>query len=74
MTKQQFELLFGEGCKIHKGITKMVIAVQLPNGATELIINTDQIMQKYRYYLEAYDDEMTLKTNDKIKIVGALFV
>ena len=74
MTKEQFEKLFSESREKHRGITKMVIAVQLPNGATEIIINTDQIIQKYSYYLEAYDDEMTLKTNNKIKIVGALFV
>lgn len=55
-------------------ITKMVIAVKLPTGATEIIINTENIDSKYNYYLDAYDDNMCLKNNKDVHIVGMLCV
>lgn len=57
-----------------KVVTKMVIAVRLPTGATELIINTEDIEKKFTYYLEAYNDDMQLKNNNDVQVVGCLFV
>jgi len=59
--------MFGE-------VTKMVVAVKLPTGVVELIINTEDIENKVKYYLNAYDMDMKLKTNPEVSIVGCLFV
>jgi|GEM_PF-6212592 len=59
--------LFGE-------IKKLVVAVKLPTGATELIVNTENLQSKFEYYLSAYDEEMRLKANPAISIVGCMFV
>jgi hypothetical protein len=53
--------------------TKLVVAVKLPTGATELIINTESIKSKVDYYSNAYNDELKLKNNNDIQIVGWLF-
>ena len=44
----------------------MVTAVKLPTGAIELAVNTTNIEAKIDYILEAYDDDMCLKTNREI--------
>lgn len=54
-------------------VSKMVVAVKLPTGATELIINSEQIHSKVEYYRNAYDKELNLKANPSIQIVGYLF-
>ena len=46
--------------------TYMVTAVKLPTGAIELAINNANIPAKIDYILEAYDDEMRLKSNPAI--------
>jgi hypothetical protein len=69
MTKEQFQDAF----EVTNAPTKMVVAVKLPTGATELIINTEQIGDKVEYYLNAYDDEMRLKANPAVHITGVLF-
>lgn len=55
-------------------VTKVVVAVKLPTGAIEIIINTDEISSKFDYYCQAYDEHMQLKTNPMISIVGWMFV
>jgi hypothetical protein len=54
--------------------THLVVAVKLPTGATELIINTENIESKAEYYRNAYDDTFCLKTNPQIQIVGYMLV
>ena len=44
----------------------IVTAVQLPTGAVELAVNDKEIASKIDYILEAYDDDMRLKTNTSI--------
>lgn len=57
-------------CKDEKGkVSKMVTAVLLPSGATEIIINTEDLEGKINYYSNAYDDDMKLKANNQIQIV-----
>ena len=46
--------------------TYIVTAVKLPTGAIELAINNENIAEKIDYILEAYDDQMHLKTNPNI--------
>ena len=72
--KQEFMTSYSHSLELFGSITKMVVAIKLPTGATELIINTENIQSKYEYYLSAYDDNMCLKTNNEVKVVGLLCV
>ncbi len=55
-------------------LSKMVVAVKLPTKTTEIIINTEKLDDKYAYYLEAYDEDMKLKSMPKIQLVGWMFI
>lgn len=55
-------------------LTQLVVAIQLPTGARELIINTTNIDSKIEYYCNAYDDDMCLKNNKDVQIVGVLAI
>jgi hypothetical protein len=55
------------------GKTKYVVAVKLPTGATEIIINTEAIETKRDYCDIAYDDDLCLKSNPCIKLVNYMF-
>ena len=46
--------------------TYLVTAVKLPTGAIELAINNENILAKIDYILEAYDEDMRLKSNPEI--------
>lgn len=52
----------------------LVVAVQLPTGAIEIITNTTNIDAKLEYYTTMYDDEFKLRANPKIKVIGAMIV
>jgi hypothetical protein len=52
----------------------LVTAVKLPTGAIELAVNNQNIADKIDYILEAYDDDMQLKTNTTIKMENILIV
>ena len=52
----------------------LVVAVELPTGAIEIITNTSNIDAKLEYYTTMYDDEFRLRTNPKVRIVGAMIV
>lgn len=52
----------------------MVTATQLPTGAIELAVNNSNIESKIDYILEAYDDEMHLKTNPDIVMQNIMIV
>jgi hypothetical protein len=54
--------------------TYLVVAVQLPNEALELITNTENIPAKCEYYLNAYDGNFCLKANPNIKIVSFMLI
>lgn len=53
---------------------KLVVGVELPTGATEVIINTENIKDKLNYYLTAYDNDMHLKTNKDIRLVDFMII
>lgn len=52
----------------------LVVAIKLPTGAIETIVNTSKLAEKIQYYMDAYDDEFKLKANPAIKIVGYMLV
>jgi hypothetical protein len=52
----------------------IVTAVKLPTGAIELAINNSNIAEKIDYILNAYDDEMHLKTNPDIVMQNIMVV
>lgn len=52
----------------------IVTAVKLPTGAIELAVNTEKITEKLEYILEAYDDEMHLKTNPEVVMQNLMVV
>ena len=52
----------------------LVVAVELPTGAIEIITNTSNIDAKLEYYTTMYDDEFRLLANPEIRIVGAMIV
>jgi hypothetical protein len=72
--KEQFRQQYNKSLEEFGEVKKMVVAVKLPTGATELIINTENIQSKYEYYCTAYDMDMKLNNNKEIQIVGCLFV
>lgn len=52
----------------------IVTAVKLPTGAIELAVNTQNIESKIDYILEAYDQDMQLKTNNTIVMQNIMVV
>lgn len=54
--------------------THLVVAVELPTKAIELIHNTTNIESKIDYYLNAYNEEARLKANNEIRICEMLCV
>jgi D-tyrosyl-tRNA(Tyr) deacylase len=52
----------------------IVTAVKLPTGAIEIAVNDKNIKEKIEYILNAYDDDMKLKTNPVIELVNLLVV
>ena len=55
-------------------VDKMVVAVKLPTGFTEIIVNTEGIGSKVGYYDAAYDGEMCLRNNSDVQILAWMFV
>lgn len=52
----------------------IITAVKLPTGAIELAVNNDKIAEKIDYILEAYDEDMRLKTNPAIQMQNIMVV
>ena len=52
----------------------LITAVKLPTGAIELAVNNQNIADKIDYILEAYDDNMRLKTNTSIVMQNIMIV
>lgn len=63
-----------EGCEEVFVPSYIVTAVKLPTGAIELATNTQNIAEKIDYILEAYDDNMCLKTNPEICMQNIMIV
>lgn len=52
----------------------IITAVKLPTGAIELAVNNSKIAEKIDYILEAYNEEMRLKTNPVIVMQNIMVV
>ena len=52
----------------------IITAVKLPTGAIEIAVNNDKIAEKIDYILEAYDQDMCLKTNPKVSMQNIMVV
>lgn len=52
----------------------LITATKLPSGAIELAINDKEIESKLDYILEAYDEDMRLKTNTDIVMQNIMVV
>lgn len=74
MEREQFKAQYEQSKSRFGEINKVVVAVKLPTGATEIIVNSEQVESKIHYYLSAYDDGLRLKSNGDIQIVGFMFV
>ncbi len=48
----------------------IVVAIQLPSGAIEIIANHEDLENKYMYYLENYDKDMVMVKNPNIRILN----
>lgn len=57
-----------------KAITYLVLAIELPNGAKELITNTNNIEEKLSYIDSAYDENLVMKNNSNIRILEWMVV
>lgn len=51
---------------------KVCLAIKMPDGSTELIINQNA-KSKIDYIRNAYDDDLKLKNNGDIQIVSYMF-
>ena len=52
----------------------IVTAVKLPTGAIEIAVNDKEIASKIDYILDAYDNDMCLKTNREICMQNIMIV
>lgn len=50
-------------------IKMIVTAIQLPSGSIEIIINNDDLENKYMYIIETYDENMCKYDNENVRIV-----
>ena len=52
----------------------LVVVVETPTGAKEVIMNHQDIESKVGYYMDAYDDSFRLKSNRQVRILGTMLV
>ena len=64
--KQKFNEDYCEKVRVRA----IVVAIQLPSGAVEIITNYEDLENKYMYYLETYDSNMVMYKNENIKIIN----
>lgn len=48
----------------------LIVSIKLPSGTIEVILNSQNLEEKFQYYLDNYDDDLKLKTFDKIQILN----
>lgn len=51
-------------------VRSIVVAIQLPSGAVEIITNYEDLENKYMYYLETYNENMVMYKNENIRIIN----
>lgn len=55
-------------------VRAIVVAIQLPSGAVEIITNYEDLENKYMYYMETYDENMVMYKNENIRIIDWMIV
>ena len=70
--KQIFNKDFNDA-SVHS-LSHIIVVVQLPSGAREVIVNSQQLEEKFFYYLETYDDSLKMYKNQEIRLVDWLIV
>jgi hypothetical protein len=65
--------LFIQGYDCHYLPSILVLIIQTPSKSKEVIINTNNIEEKFRYILDAYTEELELKSCKEIKILQWVF-
>jgi hypothetical protein len=69
MTRGSFEY------KLNKSNKKVIItAVQLPSKEIETIVNYTGLEEKAKYLLNAYDENVCLKSFNKVRIVDLIVI
>ncbi|CEQ04093.1 Uncharacterised protein [[Clostridium] sordellii] len=70
MTKQELIKIFKDAIDTKQEY--IGVAIEMPNGAIEIIINlNNNFKDKIDYYKDKYDDELRMKNCPSIKIVNA---
>lgn len=52
----------------------IITATKLPTGAIEIAVNDKNIKEKLEYILDAYDEDMRLKTNQQVIMQNVMIV
>jgi hypothetical protein len=74
VNEMNLKILFIETALMIQKPELLVVAVQLPSGAKEVITNTSDLKNKINYYIEKYDDDFCLKVAPDVKIVGFILL
>jgi hypothetical protein len=73
IAKQNFLDAYDDA-KVGHHCGRLVLATKLPSGATEIMINTEDIPGKVKYIDDTYGDDMAMRNNPMIKIIDYMFV
>lgn len=60
--------------KLYRDLTLIAVAVKLPTGAVETIVNYHDLDEKVEYYDKNYDNAFRLKRNEEVRIVDFMVV
>lgn len=76
VTEDELKIAEERGEVVPKAVTPthLITATELPTGAREITINTENIQSKIECILRAYDEDMKLLTNADIKILNIMVV
>jgi hypothetical protein len=72
LTNRIEEILFsglGKNVQLTNDFTLLVTVVRLPSGALETIVNYQNLPEKIQYLINAYDDDLKLKTCPEIQLI-----
>jgi hypothetical protein len=59
---------------VENEIQLLVTVVKLPNGAYETIVNYQSLGEKLDYLINAYDEDMKLKTCNAVELVDCIIL
>lgn len=57
-----------------EAVSLIIVVVQLPSGALEVIQNNSHLEEKYMYYLETYNQDMVMYKNPDIRILKWIMI